>query len=260
MSVDLAARLVASCGAVWNMFGPTETTIWSTVSRSWPAETERRPAVPIGRPIANTRVPVLDAAAQPVPIGVPGELVHRRRGAGPRLPPPAGADRRALRRRPVRARVSACTAPATSSGGGRRRARVPRAGRPPGQGARPPHRARRDRVRAACHPVVREAVVVVDGADVHAAARRLRHRHRGRSSRRDELRAWPGERLPDYMMPVVLRPPRRVPDDAEPQDRPQRPAVGRGVDGSAKAAPRRHGRPLPQRPEHAEARDGSRSA
>ncbi len=53
---------------VWNMYGPTETTIWSSVAR---IESEE---VTIGRPIANTRMYVLDGQNEPVPRGVTGEL------------------------------------------------------------------------------------------------------------------------------------------------------------------------------------------
>jgi amino acid adenylation domain-containing protein len=70
MPRDLARQLVLNAGAVWNMYGPTETTIWSTLH---PVE-GRDPDVRIGRPIANTRVYVLDEHRQPVPIGVYGEL------------------------------------------------------------------------------------------------------------------------------------------------------------------------------------------
>jgi amino acid adenylation domain-containing protein len=66
----LAARLAATGAEVWNLYGPTETTIWSTLH----AIRGDEPVVPIGRPIANTRAYVLDADGQPTPIGVPGEL------------------------------------------------------------------------------------------------------------------------------------------------------------------------------------------
>jgi amino acid adenylation domain-containing protein len=57
-------------GELWNMYGPTETTIWSATSR---VEAGDDP-VTIGPPINNTRFYVLDEKQQPLPIGVPGEL------------------------------------------------------------------------------------------------------------------------------------------------------------------------------------------
>jgi natural product biosynthesis luciferase-like monooxygenase protein len=61
-------------GDIINMYGPTETTIWSTTQRVTGDEPEAGGAVSIGRPIANTQVYVLDAHRQPAPVGVPGEL------------------------------------------------------------------------------------------------------------------------------------------------------------------------------------------
>ena len=52
------------------MYGPTETTIWSTCCR---VESGNEP-VSIGRPLANTQVYLLDPNLNPVPIGVAGEL------------------------------------------------------------------------------------------------------------------------------------------------------------------------------------------
>ncbi|HEX2202459.1 MAG TPA: amino acid adenylation domain-containing protein [Longimicrobium sp.] len=66
---ELADALTAGGAALWNMYGPTETTVWSTTERVAPGE-----AITIGRPIANTRVYVLDARFRPAPVGVPGEL------------------------------------------------------------------------------------------------------------------------------------------------------------------------------------------
>ena len=67
---DLVAALVERA-IVWNMYGPTETTIWSTC-----VELERDdPRVTIGGPIDNTSIYILDGLGQPVPVGVPGDLV-----------------------------------------------------------------------------------------------------------------------------------------------------------------------------------------
>lgn len=70
LSQELANELAARTGELWNVYGPTETTIWSTVHR---VEAGSGP-VSIGRPIDNTLVYVLDDALNPTPIGVPGEL------------------------------------------------------------------------------------------------------------------------------------------------------------------------------------------
>jgi amino acid adenylation domain-containing protein len=70
LSRELARDLRVRAGSVWNMYGPTETTIWSTIERV----TQGDGAVAIGRPIANTRVYVLDSRLEPVPIGIPGDL------------------------------------------------------------------------------------------------------------------------------------------------------------------------------------------
>lgn len=71
LPIDLADSLKQSlAGELINVYGPTETTIWSTSS---PVPANSRD-LSIGRPIANTEIYVLDSALQPTPIGVPGEL------------------------------------------------------------------------------------------------------------------------------------------------------------------------------------------
>jgi thioesterase domain-containing protein len=70
MTRELADQLLARSSEVWNMFGPTETTIWSTVQRV----TAGAGAISIGQAIDNTQVYVLDAERNLVPDGVTGEL------------------------------------------------------------------------------------------------------------------------------------------------------------------------------------------
>ena len=67
---DLAEELLRRALSVWNMYGPTETTIWSSTIDVKHGDG----SVPIGPPIDNTQFYVLDNSDQPVPIGVAGEL------------------------------------------------------------------------------------------------------------------------------------------------------------------------------------------
>lgn len=74
LPVGLADQLVKELrGDIINMYGPTETTIWSMTHRVT-GEPSSTGAVAVGRPLANQQVYVLDAQRQPVPVGVPGEL------------------------------------------------------------------------------------------------------------------------------------------------------------------------------------------
>jgi non-ribosomal peptide synthetase component F len=66
----LVDELLRVGGEVWNMYGPTETTIWSTIEKIQRVDQE----ISIGRPIANTEVYILDQFLHPVPVGVSGEL------------------------------------------------------------------------------------------------------------------------------------------------------------------------------------------
>ncbi|MBO3749165.1 amino acid adenylation domain-containing protein [Streptosporangiaceae bacterium NEAU-GS5] len=71
LTTELAARLDAAVGRLINVYGPTETTIWST---SWSVPHEPR-AVRLGDPIRGTQIYVVDDQLEPVRTGVPGELV-----------------------------------------------------------------------------------------------------------------------------------------------------------------------------------------
>ncbi|GER89935.1 hypothetical protein KDW_40970 [Dictyobacter vulcani] len=65
----LKQHFVRTDSEAWNMFGPTETTIWSMLQRIQSDE-----LITIGQPIANTQIYIVDSYLNPVPIGVPGEL------------------------------------------------------------------------------------------------------------------------------------------------------------------------------------------
>ncbi|MEV2266432.1 amino acid adenylation domain-containing protein [Nonomuraea africana] len=71
LPADLAAGLLEVAGELWNFYGPTETTIWSTAYQVPRGAT----TMLIGRPVANTTAYVVDRDLRPVPVGVPGELL-----------------------------------------------------------------------------------------------------------------------------------------------------------------------------------------
>jgi amino acid adenylation domain-containing protein len=69
VSADLVAKW-SSGRRFFNAYGPTESTVCATIAEC--SDSSESP--PIGRPIANIQVYILDAQLQPVPIGIPGEL------------------------------------------------------------------------------------------------------------------------------------------------------------------------------------------
>jgi len=66
----LADQILDRVGSLWNMYGPTETTIWSSLCEIKKGDTP----ITIGKPIGNTQLYILDRYLQPLPIGVVGEL------------------------------------------------------------------------------------------------------------------------------------------------------------------------------------------
>ncbi len=70
LPLPLATQLRSRVGRLLNVYGPTETTIWSTAAEIPPAPQR----VPLGGPLANTTLHVLDKRLQALPLGVPGEL------------------------------------------------------------------------------------------------------------------------------------------------------------------------------------------
>lgn len=79
LSRELANQLLDQCAELWNMYGPTETTIWSSIEHVKKPSAEEgtlasQGAISIGRPIANTQFYILDEHQRPVSIGVVGNL------------------------------------------------------------------------------------------------------------------------------------------------------------------------------------------
>ncbi len=70
LSRELGNKLLAKSASLWNLYGPTEITVWATLYQVNRGEG----AIAIGRPIANTQAYILDGNQEPVPIGEPGEL------------------------------------------------------------------------------------------------------------------------------------------------------------------------------------------
>ena len=78
LTIPLVEKIVASGGSceILNHYGPTETTVGSLTLRlkDYDWQSSAAQTIPIGHPIANTRVYILDTQGEPVPVGVTGEL------------------------------------------------------------------------------------------------------------------------------------------------------------------------------------------
>lgn len=67
---DMAHRLATHNRALWNLYGPTETTVWATAAHITPDA-----PITIGSVLGNYHVYIVDGQHQPVPVGIPGELL-----------------------------------------------------------------------------------------------------------------------------------------------------------------------------------------
>ena len=200
---DLARSLRADPNiTLMNLYGPTETTIWSTLEH-----VESDP-VTIGRAVANTQVYVLDRELQPVPPGVPGELWIGGDGVGRgyRGAPRSTAER--YRPNPFVA-LAEGEAPGRIYGTGDRvrwlaDGRIEHLGRWDDQLKLRGHRIEAGEIEAALreHPSVHEAAVVLQGRALEAAL--VAHVVLTRETRcsEHELRTFLRDRLPALMVPA----------------------------------------------------------
>jgi amino acid adenylation domain-containing protein len=196
LSAELADSLLTRGSELWNLYGPTETTIWSAAHRVSSGEDP----ILIGRPIANTRMYILDNHGEPLPVGANGELYIAgegvARGYRDRVeltterfsPEPFVAGERMYRTGDL-ARY-------------RRDGQIQLLGRADQQIKLRGHRIELGEIEAALerHSSVQQAVVSVHGK---AADQRLVAYVRLAAGRveSEDLRRWLLQRLPEYMVP-----------------------------------------------------------
>ncbi|MEW5929752.1 MAG: amino acid adenylation domain-containing protein [Gemmatimonadota bacterium] len=198
---ELARRLRPQVAELWNLYGPTETTVWSTVQR---VEAPDGPP-PVGRPVGNTRVYVLDERWEPAASGVEGELciagdgvargyLHRPELTAERFVPEPGGDGATMYRTGDLVRIG--------EGG-----EIRYLGRIDHQVKVRGFRIELGEVEAALarHPAVRQAVVAAreDGTGERALVAYL-VAEPGAELAVGALRAALAEELPEYMVPGVF--------------------------------------------------------
>ncbi len=199
---DLADDLLGRVDQLWNLYGPTETTIWSTVENVVKGEGR----ITVGRPIANTQIYIVNTAGQLCPTGVPGEIwiggaglargYHRREALTSErfVPDPFSSHRNA------RAYRTGDIGFWQSDG------RLVHNGRVDQQVKVRGHRVELGEIEAALrtHPAVREAVVVArtaGDADVRLVAYLVYEG--GEELTGSEARAHLRGVLPQYMLPSI---------------------------------------------------------
>lgn len=198
---DLAESLLARGRELWNLYGPTETTIWSAAHRVKSGENP----ILIGRPIGNTRMYILDPEGQPVPIGVAGELYI----AG------AGVARGYWRRAELTETqflpdpfdpVPGCRMYRTGDlARYRRDGQIQLIGRTDHQIKLRGHRIELGEIEVVIerHPEVLQAVVTLQG-EGNGQQLIACIKQSGDAVDTGSLRSWLQERLPDYMVPSVF--------------------------------------------------------
>ena len=186
---------------LFNEYGPTEATVWATVHELVPDDGDGR--VPIGRAIPGARIYVLDAALQPVPVGVVGELWVG--GPGVAL---GYAQRPELTAAAFRSDPWVGGAARMYRTGDRVRFRRDGAlefwGRDDHQVKIRGHRIELEEIEAVLrrHPAIADAAVVVHGAAPHQIL--AAHLVCDAQAPAAELRAWLGRSVPSYMVPSVF--------------------------------------------------------
>jgi amino acid adenylation domain-containing protein len=197
---DLAEDLLRHVGELWNLYGPTETTVWSTVDRVTSPQD-----ITIGRPIANTRVYVLDANERPVPIGVAGELWIGGAGVMSGYNGRLDLTEAVVRADPFARRPGGRMYRTGDIAAWRVDGRLECFGRRDGQVKLRGFRIESEEIEGvlASHAAVREVVVIVreDVPGDQRLVAYVRPHEGGSDLPREELRALVRSRLPEHMVP-----------------------------------------------------------
>jgi amino acid adenylation domain-containing protein len=202
LPATLAAKILPRVASLWNLYGPTETTIWSTAGRIEDADG----GTSIGRPIANTSCLVVDEMLRPVGPGVAGELLVGGAGLA-----------RGYHNDPARTAERFIPDPLDPQGQRKvfRTGDFVRAG-PHGTLRFLGRRDQQVKVRGfrielgeieatlCSHPAVRNAAVI-DIGDTLDSRRLAAFVETDRSIQAEELAAYVRERLPYYMVPDPIR-------------------------------------------------------
>jgi amino acid adenylation domain-containing protein len=201
LSRELADALMKRAARVWNLYGPTETTIWSSLDA-----VRGDGEITIGRPIANTSLYVLDAHGQPAPIGVPGELyiggdglAHGYRGQ-PELTRERFVENRFSDRAGSRLYRTGDAGKYLPDG------RVVHLGRLDTQIKLRGHRIELAEIESqlAMHPGVARCALGIRGRDADQRLVAWVVKRDGAAIDADLLRAWLRSRLPEYMVPSAI--------------------------------------------------------
>jgi amino acid adenylation domain-containing protein len=200
---DLADTLSAGAGVrVWNLYGPTETTIYSGGDAVEPAPAP----IEIGSTIAGTRLYVLDAGLRPVPPGVPGEIYIGGAGIARGYHGAPGLTAGRFVADPFSGVPGARMYRTGDLGRWRESGRIELAGRADRQIRIGGYRVESGEVEAALrsHEDVAEAVVSLRGAGQDVRIVGYLVTRAGAELSPDELRTYLREVLPDYMVPAAF--------------------------------------------------------
>ncbi|MFI7441620.1 amino acid adenylation domain-containing protein [Nonomuraea indica] len=195
LPADLATDLRGRVAELWNMYGPTETTIWSTLTRVTDGP------ITIGHPIANTRIHLLDTAMNLVPTGVVGELYIGGDGLARDYlgRPELTAERFVTWRDGARLYRTGDLARRRADGS------IEFLGRADGQVKVRGYRIELGEIESLllAHPAVREAAVVVRGSDEDKSIAAYLVTDTGDEH---DWREYLRRKLPDYMIPSAFVP------------------------------------------------------